>query len=80
MALITSISELSKERGSVHDAVECTACVLSINGRKLLQLDTLGRPDRKVPGKVSQSVQFDIAGAQDLLHLIHRTFPDLRGE
>jgi hypothetical protein len=45
-----------------RDATEETTCSASIftdeQGRRYIQLDTYGRKSRKMPGKVSQAIQF----------------------
>lgn len=77
MALISEIKEIQKERQRVHEPVECSASVFSEADRRYLQLDTYGSAERKLTGKVSQALQFDREGAEQLLRLIRRTFPDL---
>ncbi len=77
MALVTQIMEVQKERQRVHEIVECSASVFDAAGRRFLQLDTYGSADRKHKGKVSQALQFDHKGAEQLLRLIRQTFPDL---
>lgn len=46
-------------------------------GTRILQLDTYGSPGRVIPGKTSQSLQFDAAGARQLKRLLERTFPEI---
>ena len=75
MALIARFTETAKDRNQVHDPVECGYLVFEDGGERYLQLDTYGSPDRVVPGKVSQSIQFDAQAAAALKRLIDQTFP-----
>lgn len=78
MARITKFDELgAANRGRVHDEVACTYATFEIDGRRYLQLDTYGSSTRVVPGKVSQSIQFDQNGARLLKRLLDRTFPGI---
>jgi hypothetical protein len=77
MALVRDITQTTKERYTVHDEVECLASTFTEHGHAYLQLETFGRPDRKIPGKVSQSIQFDRAGAARLKQLLERVFPGI---
>jgi hypothetical protein len=80
MALVSSLEPNTKERQSVHRPTRCLyAIVEGPSGERYLQLDTVGSEDREIPDKVSQSIQFDRQAAGQLLHLLHRTFPDLAG-
>jgi hypothetical protein len=77
MALVVDMRELRKERNAVHDEVDCTFSIFGFDGERYLQLDTYGSPARKLPGKVSQSMQFTRHSAEQLKRLIEQTFPDL---
>ena len=77
MALVTSIQRNVKERTSVHEPVECRYVAFTEDGNTYLQLDTYGKKDRDIPGKISQSLQFGRRGAQQLLELLVKNFPDL---
>ncbi|MBS9720130.1 methionyl-tRNA formyltransferase [Tianweitania sp. BSSL-BM11] len=37
-----------------------------LDGHKLMQINTVGRTSRNMPGKVSQSIQLDEEGAAEL--------------
>jgi hypothetical protein len=79
VALITDIKLVPKERQNVHAETECTASVLnSTGGRRYLQLDTYGSGERKLKGKVSQSIQLSEQAAGQLKKLIEQTFPSLQ--
>ena len=78
MALVRVIEAVSKERHGVHGEVVCHSSMFSDErGRRYLQLDTYGSPGRSLPGKVSQSLQFDEAGARRLVELLEEAFPTL---
>jgi hypothetical protein len=78
MARVTKIRSMVKERNSVHQETACSATTFSgPGGRKYLQLDTFGSADRKLKGKVSQSIQFEREAAKQLRALIAEAFPDL---
>lgn len=74
MALLNTFHPTTRERYSVHDAVECSFVVFVIDGKTYLQLDTFGSEARKIPGKVSQSIQLNEASARQLLRLLRDTF------
>lgn len=78
MALISSFEKITGERQAIHGPVECGWRAFSIDGRKILQLDTYGSAERKFQGKVSQSIQLDEARARELLEIIRCAFPALK--
>jgi hypothetical protein len=76
MALVTTLRENASKSNSVHAPVDCTfSIVVDRQGKSYLQLDTYGRPDRRFPEKVSQSIQFDEASGRQLKELLERVFP-----
>ena len=78
MALIKQLELCEKEHSNIHDQVRCTYSIIkSSDGTKLIQLDTYGTSSRKIPDKVSQTVQFNHDSAVQLLKLIRETYPDL---
>lgn len=59
MALIKKLSKGFKEKPSLHQGTTGTYFIIELtNGNKILQIDTYGRSTRKIPGKISQSIQF----------------------
>ncbi|MBF9032289.1 methionyl-tRNA formyltransferase [Rhodobacterales bacterium HKCCE3408] len=74
MALVRKLAERSFDRPNLHREVEATYAVFEKDGKKLLQIDTYGRPEREIPGKVSQSLQFDDVCARELLEILNREF------
>ena len=78
MALIRSFeSATASARQRVHGEVECGFSTFECDGRRYIQLDTYGSPERAIPGKVSQTIQLDEAGARDLKRLLTRVFPGI---
>lgn len=77
MALIENFQEVRIDRQTVHEPVRCGWRVFTVNGETILQLDTYGSADRKVLGKVSQSIQLNRQAARDLLGILERAFPRL---
>jgi hypothetical protein len=61
----------------VHDDVVCGYAAVEVGGQRILQLETYGSDDRKIPGKVSQSLQLDEDGARELKAILERSFPGL---
>jgi hypothetical protein len=78
MALISRFEERSLEPRRIHDGVVCGYAVAHVGGRRIIQLETYGSPDRKIPGKVSQSLQLDEDGATELIRILERAFPNAR--
>ena len=74
MALIKGFEEKRRERRSIHDAIDATYSVFERDGRAFIQIDTYGRAEREVPGKVSQSLQFDEKSARELFDILRGTF------
>lgn len=74
MALIEKLSEKRIDRPSLHKGIEATFSVFERDGKKLLQIDSYGRPDREIPGKVSQSLQPDANTAKQLMEILKNEF------
>ncbi|RLQ89567.1 methionyl-tRNA formyltransferase [Notoacmeibacter ruber] len=62
------------ERISLHDPIEAIYYLHEKDGRKLFQLNTMGRDSREIPGKVSQSIQLDQESAEQLVLILQRHF------
>jgi hypothetical protein len=76
MALINELTELNKDRNQVHGPVECGYTVFEEGGERYLQLDTYGSPERRIPGKTSQSIQLNADSAARVKTLIEKVFPE----
>jgi hypothetical protein len=77
MALISDFTHVPGERQSIHKPVGCGWKIFDEQGQRILQLDTYGNSDRANPGKLSQSLQFDRAAAEELVRLLQTAFPGL---
>lgn len=77
MAIVTSFELDGKETTRVHPTqVRCYCSVVTAaDGRRYLQLDTHGSDARQIPGKISQTLQFDAVGAHQLKQIIDQIFP-----
>lgn len=51
-----------------------TYTVFKENGAKFVQIDTYGKSDREIPGKISQSIQLDSESAKFLVELLTKEF------
>lgn len=71
---IKNIKRTEKERNNVHDKVHGTYSVFEREGKKYFQLDTFGRSNRELPGKLSQTIQLDKEAAQFLVDLLRENF------
>ena len=56
---IETIKRINKEKNSLHTKVFTTYTSFEYGGKRYFQLDTYGRADRKIPEKISQSIQLD---------------------
>lgn len=76
MALINdnNFELLEKHRNSVHGLVEATYTVFEKEGKKYFQIDTYGAPNRQMPEKISQSIQFDKQMAEHLIKLMEKVY------
>jgi hypothetical protein len=77
MALVSDFTHVPGERQSIHKPVACGWRIFDEQGRRILQLDTYGSSERAIPGKGSQSLQFDRDAAEELLRLLKKAFPGL---
>ncbi len=63
------MDRVEKTRNYVHQETTCTYSVFTTEvGKKYFQLDTYGSADRKILAKVSQSIQFELGSAKNLLN------------
>lgn len=76
MALLTekNLKKLEKTRNTIHQQVQATYTVFEKNEERLFQIDTYGSPNRKMPEKISQSIQFDKKMAKYLIQLLSKEF------
>ncbi|WP_421730645.1 hypothetical protein [Brevundimonas sp.] len=76
MAVITSLSPTRRERALALHRTQVTGFygVFENDGRKFIQIDTLGSSDRQMPGKLSQTIQLDQTSAHQLWRLLGTHF------
>ena len=67
---LTNMKKEEKERNNIHDKVSATYTVFTKEGEKYLQIDTYGRNNRELPGKISQSLQIDKNDAIYIINLL----------
>lgn len=77
MALIREFQRIGSDKTKIHQPVSCGWRAFHVGDEKILQLDTYGSDTRKIPNKVSQSIQLDRDSAALLIGLIRDTFPGL---
>jgi hypothetical protein len=77
MALIKEFQQAPSDTQRIHGPVTCGYRTFTIEGRRVLQLDTYGSADREIPNKISQSVQLDAEGARALIDIIAEAFPGI---
>lgn len=77
MALIRDFNHVESDKSVLHGPVSCGWRSFDVGDVTILQLDTYGSSMRKIPNKISQSIQLDREAAADLLTLIRETFPGL---
>ena len=71
---IEKIEKLGKDRNTIHEKVYTTYSSFDKFGEHYLQIDMYGRSDREMPGKISQSIQFDRETAYYLFDLFKKEF------
>lgn len=71
---VETITGVNKERNSLHAKVHTTYTSFEQNGKKYFQIDTYGRADRKMPEKISQSIQLDEESARLIVNLLVKEF------
>ncbi|MEV5004161.1 hypothetical protein [Streptomyces sp. NPDC055692] len=77
MALIKEFQSVSSDAQRLHGPVACGHRTFTVDGRRILQLDTYGSSERKILDKISQSIQLDADSARELLKIIEDSFPGL---
>lgn len=77
MALIKEFQTVTSDTQRLHGPVTCGYRTFTVDGQRILQLDTYGSAERQILDKISQSVQLDVDSARELLKIIEESFPDL---
>lgn len=77
MAVIRKMELRVIEKDSPHTDAECTYSIVDeSDGTKVLQIDTYGSPNRRFPGKVSQSIRFSPQALDQLKKIIQKHFSE----
>lgn len=71
---VNNFEKLDKQKIFLHDKVYATYSTFDSLGKHYLQIDTYGRSDREIPGKISQSFQLDEETAKVLYILLKEEF------
>lgn len=74
MARIVNFQRAKMDRMRLHDDVEAKIYFQNVDGRVLMQVSTFGRPEREIPGKVSQTIQIDREAASQLYEMMKTEF------
>ena len=69
-----TIKKVDKDKCAVHEKVKATYSVFEKTGQKYFQIDTYGKSDREIPGKISQSFQLDKECAKFLVERLKKEF------
>lgn len=75
MALVTSLKPDHRNFRSLHPTeVEALYLVSERDGKKVLQINTYGSAGREIPGKLSQTLQFNETSARELFAVLKKEF------
>ncbi|MEO1492003.1 MAG: methionyl-tRNA formyltransferase [Pseudomonadota bacterium] len=74
MALVNSLVRKDLSRPTLHKGIEASYSFFEHDGRRLLQIDSFGTTEREMPGKKSQTLQFDDETASQLFAILKREF------
>lgn len=75
MAFVQAVERDERPVVALHATqLVCKFAVGERDGKRILQLNTYGSVTRDVPGKLSQTLQFDEAGARQLFDILRDEF------
>ena len=77
VAIVTKFDQVVKDRVGQPKRTECGYCAVEVGGERYLLLESYGSAERRVPGKVSQSLHLDRARAAELKQILEREFPGI---
>lgn len=69
-----TFSKKDRDRYSIHEKIDSSYSIFSIDGEKFFQIDMYGKSDREIPGKVSQTIQFDKTVAEKIVDILKNEF------
>lgn len=72
MAIVRDFSNITKNRVGRVSEVSCGYTKVTVGEQELLLLETYGSTDRKIHGKVSQSIHLDRDGAVELKRILEQ--------
>ncbi len=74
MARIDNFEKADMQRMQLHEVVDTKYYVHEIDGQKLIQISTFGKPTRELKNKLSQTIQMDVDAARRLYDILKETF------
>ena len=75
MAMVTSLVKDDRTARSAHPTrIEARYLTLESDGNIVLQINSYGSDTRDVPGKLSQTLQFDEHSARQLFDVLKKEF------
>ena len=78
MARVTGFQKQNLHRSKLHPTeTQCEYAIFEHGGQQFLQISSSGSKDRKTPGNVTQTYQFDLNSARELSRIIGLAFPEL---
>ena len=69
MATVRSFEVEHLDNARPHEEVKAVVRLVDCGLEKLIQIDTYGRPDREIPGKLSQTIRLDKAAFEKLVQI-----------
>ena len=72
--MMKKFEEIRRDRQLIHDAIDASYSVFERDVRTFVQIDTRGRAEREMPGKISQSLQFNEKSAREFIDLLKDAF------
>ncbi len=77
MAIVTRLFPVAKDRVGRAKTTECGFAAVELDGVRYLLVESYGAADRKIPGKVSQSLHLDRERAAELKRLLEQHVPGI---
>ena len=75
MAIVSAVIPDDREFKSAHASeTKCKYMVGETDGKKMIQLNSYGSKKRKIPGKLSQTLQFNEQTAKQLFEVLKKEF------
>lgn len=78
MARVRSFGPSDQRLEPHRTEVDCEYAIVGDGADRLLHLSTFGSDQRASEHKSSQSLQLDLARAQELIDIVARAFPEIR--